>query len=300
MKFLKFLVVLLTIFTTSVFCYGYLNETEVISTIRSYYDRTPSELINNEYQKEIEESFVHLTDDFIADNYDELLDIYYTIMSSGMTEFTFFCGKNYDNCIEDVVNLNDDVELLSEMNNFVHVYNSFRSIKTTYTTNGKIMLSINRTYSNADIDKINSKLDELENKIINKNKSDYDNILSIHDYIINNSKYDIESESTNNFSDSSTAIGIFFNNLATCNGYTDAASLLMDRLNIKNIRITGENHIWNLVYLNGEWLHLDLTWDDPVSTDNRNYLEHTYFLINTKKLDDKHEYNKEIFKFLEK
>ena len=33
-----------------------------------------------------------------------------------------------------------------------------------------------------------------------------------------------------------------------------------------------------------EWLHLDLTWDDPVSNDGKDYLYHKYFLIDTKKL----------------
>ena len=39
-------------------------------------------------------------------------------------------------------------------------------------------------------------------------------------------------------------------------------------------------HIWNAVKVNDEWLHLDLTWDDPVSVgDNKDYLFHTYFLV---------------------
>lgn len=36
--------------------------------------------------------------------------------------------------------------------------------------------------------------------------------------------------------------------------------------------------------INGEWLHLDLTWDDPVSSDGKDYLYHKYFLIDTEEL----------------
>ncbi len=297
MKFLKFLVVVLTIFACLVFAYGYLTEKEVISTLINYYDRTPTVLVNNKYRKSIDESFVHLTNDFIADDRNELLNIYYTIMASGMTEFTFFCGTKYEGCIDEVLNINNDDDLLSQINNFVHVYNSFKSIKTTYTTNGKINLYINRVYSEEDINKINSKLDEIENKVIDRNKSDRDNIMSIHDYIINNTKYNVEDENKPN-TVSATAIGVLFKNLATCNGYTDTASLLMDRLNIKNIRISNDEHIWNLVYLDGKWLHLDLTWDDPVNNLNKDILLHDYFLKETKDMDDKHNYDKNIFNFI--
>ena len=191
------------------------------------------------------------------------------------------------------------------MNNFVHVYNSFRSIKTTYTTNGKVTLSINKVYSNDDINIINSKLDSIEKTIYKDAISEYDKILAIHDYIINNTKYNLKDENKIG-TPSSTAIGVLVNNLATCNGYTDTASLLLDRLNIPNVRISNENHIWNLVYTNGRWLHMDVTWDDPVNSLNKDMLTHDFFLKTTDEFDEigkiniknQHNFNKEIFNFI--
>ena len=136
--------------------------------------------------------------------------------------------------------------------------------KTTYTNNGKITLSIDKIYSNDDIIKINNKLDEIEKKLYDNSQTDYDKVLAIHDYIVNNTKYNIKDENKKN-TPSSTAIGVLFNNLATCNGYTDVVALLLDRINIPNIRISNDKHIWNLVYINNEWLHLDATWDDPIN-----------------------------------
>ena len=218
-------------------------------------------------------------------------------MSSGMNEFTFFCGNSYKGCIDEVLNINDDKDLLSQINNFVHVYNSFKSIKTTYTSNGKITIYLTRMYDEENINKINNKINELYYTIIDKNKSTRDNIKAIHDYIINNTKYNVNDENKP-YTESSTAVGVFFNNLATCNGYTDAASLLLDRLGVKNIRISNDDHIWNLVYLDGKWLHLDLTWDDPVNNLNKDLLFYDYFLKETKEMDDRHNYNKEVFNFI--
>jgi transglutaminase/protease-like cytokinesis protein 3 len=78
--------------------------------------------------------------------------------------------------------------------------------------------------------------------------------------------------------------------------------LFLEKLNIKSYRVSSEMHIWNALYLNNEWLNLDLTWDDPVASDGENYLEHNYFLIDTATLlrnnDSEHTFDKEVFQEL--
>ncbi len=306
MKILKSLVVLLTLFTCFTFCYGYLNDKEVFDTLINYYDRTPSILSYNEYTKDVDVDFVELTDDFEANNRQELLNIYYTIISSGMDEFTFFCAPEYTDCINEVIKISSkDSDILSQINNFVNVYNSFKNIKTIYTTSGKVTLTINKVYSNDDINTINSILDSIEETLYLDASSTYDKVLAIHDYIINNTKYNLDDENKTGTA-SSTAIGVFVKKLATCNGYTDAAALLLDRLDIPNVRVSNSNHIWNLVYIDNKWLHMDLTWDDPVNSLNKDILLHDYFLKTTAefeeieklKPDNKHTFNKEIYDFI--
>ena len=55
-------------------------------------------------------------------------------------------------------------------------------------------------------------------------------------------------------------------------------------IGIQNYKITASNHVWNLVNVDGTWYHLDLTWDDPVVSDGTEFLEHTYFMIDTNTL----------------
>lgn len=306
MKILKFLVACVAIFGITVFSYGYLKEYDVIDTIVNYYKKTPSTLENNLYYKDYSDIYMKTTDDFEANNKDELLKIYYTIVASGMDEFTFYCSNDYYDCTSDIVEINNDNSLLSKMNNFVNVFNTFKSVKTTYTNTGKITLSINKRYSNEDIEYVNSKIDEIYNKIIDNNKDIVDNIKSVHDYIINNTKYNVEEEDATVFTESTTAIGVLKNNLATCNGYTDVMSIFLDRLGVKNARITTNSHIWNVAYLNGEWLHIDVTGDDPVNDLNLDKLTYDYFLktyselkladIKNKSLDY-HDYDEVVYSF---
>ncbi|MNE93381.1 hypothetical protein D3C80_1912290 [compost metagenome] len=76
-------------------------------------------------------------------------------------------------------------------------------------------------------------------------------------------------------------------------------ALFLDRFGVPHIKVANENHIWNLVYLDGQWLHLDLTWDDPIVNTKEDMLLHTYFLITTQKLesiaDGEHGYDKGVY-----
>ena len=77
-------------------------------------------------------------------------------------------------------------------------------------------------------------------------------------------------------------------------------ALFLDYYNIPNFKISSDNHIWNAVYLNGEWRHLDLTWDDPVTTSGRDLLEYNFFLIDDNELKaqdlTEHTYDIDIYK----
>ena len=56
---------------------------------------------------------------------------------------------------------------------------------------------------------------------------------------------------------------------ATCSGYSELLSLMLDRVGIKSIVLEGESyingiregHAWNQVRINGKWYNCDLTWD---------------------------------------
>jgi len=76
--------------------------------------------------------------------------------------------------------------------------------------------------------------------------------------------------------------------------------LFLERMNLKQYRVSGVRHIWNAVEIDGVWYHLDLTWDDPVVNTKENLLLHNFFLITSKELDEKntgqHNYDVNIFK----
>ena len=78
--------------------------------------------------------------------------------------------------------------------------------------------------------------------------------------------------------------------------------LILERLGIENYKISSDNHVWNAVNLNNTWYHLDLTWDDPITSNNTPVLDHSFFLINTKKLLEiettEHQFDQDIYQEL--
>ncbi len=242
-------------------------------------------LDTNKYHKDASYLFVEETTNFTPYSYQDLLNIIYSIINNGWNSFTFYCPKEYSDCISDIKNISVNDTLLTEINNYANPFNSFSTLQTLYDDNGEITIKLTKTYTDEEIAIINDKLNTMLNSLITDNMSTKDKLLAIHDYIINNTKYD--TEKNNNGSSkyhSNTAYGVFLEGYATCNGYADAYALALDRLGIKNYKVSSSTHIWNAVYYNNEWLHIDLTWDDPVSSDGKDYLYHKYFLVNTEQM----------------
>lgn len=101
------------------------------------------------------------------------------------------------------------------------------------------------------------------------------NELAIHDYIVSHVEYEHDQNSKNR------AYDALFNHTTSCRGYTELFQTFMDMLGIQCISVTGiadnDNHIWNMVCIDNEWYHVDVTWDDPVGGGGM--MRHNYFNI---------------------
>lgn len=273
---------------------------KISNIIDKYFDNKDFIIAKaNDYYLENNYSFVkNYTDD--VSNKEELINYIYYVINTGSEYANGECTKEYTNCINDLKNIADDEEMLTIINNFVHPYNSFKTISFTYSNKGDFSLSIEHVYTKEEITEINYIVDNKIKDMIKDNMTISEKIKIIHDYIIDNTKYD--TLKTENINDptykSNTAYGVLIQGYGICSGYSDAMAIFLNALNIKNYKISNDSHIWNLIYVNGKWVHLDATWDDPISEFNEN--RDTYFLITyddlTKLNDDTHSFDKNIYK----
>lgn len=119
---------------------------------------------------------------------------------------------------------------------------------------------------------------------------DYEKELYLHDAIIQRCVYD---EHTDHQSD---AYGCLVEGRAVCSGYARATMLLLKKAGIETILVSGTgvsersgsvSHMWNIVWLDGEPYHLDVTWDDP-ETDENGTSTHLYCNLTTQAISADH------------
>ena len=100
---------------------------------------------------------------------------------------------------------------------------------------------------------------------------------ALHDWIVQHVSYDYTYSKY-------TAYDAIVNRSAVCQGYTLAYAALLEKAGIENdyCRSSAMNHMWNYVKIDGNWYHVDTTWDDPswgsTKDDRTGYVRHTYFL----------------------
>lgn len=289
---MKDVIKIIVMFSIVILIYIFRNNISTFVENEIIYGGSNRVLSYNEYYLNNDYSFVQNTDSGEAKTYNELINMFYSIINSGDDNYSFYC--KYSNCTNDVQNLISEQNTIANINNFVHPYNSFQSINIEVGANGRITIKTKKVYSKKQIDYINNYIEEFKNNNLNDSMTTSDKIKVFHDYIINNTVYDTEAKD-----ESYTAYNLITTGKSICGGYSDIMAIYLNNLGVKNYKITSPNHVWNLVYVDGIWYHIDATWDDPITNDNKQYLIHNFYMITTEelfKLDTvEHNFDKTVF-----
>jgi len=89
--------------------------------------------------------------------------------------------------------------------------------------------------------------------------SDLDKVIYLHDTIVDMTKYQALDSKT-----IFIASGVFLEGTAVCAGYAKALNVLLRRIGLETSYVASAslNHGWSYVKLDGQWYHIDPTWDD--------------------------------------
>lgn len=114
---------------------------------------------------------------------------------------------------------------------------------------------------------------------------------AIHDYIVANVAYDLK------YQDHS-AYAALVKGQAVCQGYALLLYKMLDKAGIKARIITGkaggEKHAWNMVNLDGNWYHIDATWDDP-APDIPGRVLYNYYNRSDEQMAATHDWNRALY-----
>jgi len=117
-------------------------------------------------------------------------------------------------------------------------------------------------------------------------------IKAIHDYLASHATYDhtayqeilADSHADSlRVDQSQEAYGILVAGTAVCNGYAKAFQAMAQAAGLQTVIVTGTatglttgGHAWNRVLVDGQWLTVDVTWDDA---DGASPTRYDYFLV---------------------
>lgn len=122
---------------------------------------------------------------------------------------------------------------------------------------------------------------------VNSSMSKLEKAMVLHDYIVQNTTYSEKLSQAYRL----TEEGVFLKHKANCQGYSLAYGILLEKAGIPVQYISSDemSHMWNLVKLNGKWYHVDVTWDDPVDSnegkDQYGLVRHKNFLCSSAKFE---------------
>ena len=122
-----------------------------------------------------------------------------------------------------------------------------------------------------------------EIKVMVENKTEYEAELIIHNYIVQNCIYTIDTQNCNNL------YGCLIEGKANCEGYSSAFMYLLRQVGIEATQVIGEikynnetiGHSWNLVKIDGEYYYVDVCWNDLEDTPEYADIDYHYAFFNT-------------------
>ena len=164
-------------------------------------------------------------------------------------------------------------------NNMAYLnYQSCDKFQTTSSISGNYISTV--AWKNYNSDYIN-RLDKMKHSIneflatVDDNMSDTEKVLLAHEYIVNKAYYKDSGDVR------SCASGILADGYGVCESYSESLGVLLHYMGIEYDLVISNsmNHEWLMVCLDGQWYHIDPTWDDTRAGTNAIY-QHRFLLKN--------------------
>lgn len=160
-------------------------------------------------------------------------------------------------------------------------------------TGNKGTITFKMTYL-TDLEKelyVNAQVDQILPKIIKKGATEFEKVKAVHDYIVLNGSY-----SSNTKNSQYITYTFLTEQKGVCQAYSLLMYKMLEELNVEAKYVKGysnnERHAWILAKVNGEWYHVDPTWDDPVGNKN-DEVRYKYFMLTDKQMAKTHFWEKD-------
>ena len=189
-------------------------------------------------------------------------------------------------------NISDEITFDDIFNCYQMIYNDeFRLFNITTTIEYVLnpskeyitRVSFVYSYDKTATDRMKAEIDDAADSILSQitpSMGDYEIVKLIHDSIVKDCTY---FENT----DKNTIYGCLVKKQALCQGYSKAFTYLCSLVGIEAGEVLGianEEHMWNIVRMDGDYYHIDLTWDDPDKEQFPDSVRYDYFCLTDERI----------------
>ncbi|MEE0800683.1 MAG: transglutaminase domain-containing protein, partial [Gemmiger sp.] len=138
--------------------------------------------------------------------------------------------------------------------------------------------------SQEDCDRMLARVLRLTEDAQNNCATDLEKVIYVHDWLVQNIAYDSANMNTVILDDHNMRNALL-EGRAVCDGYSKTYICVLNRLGIPAVLVTSSqlNHAWSLVQLDGQWYHVDCTFDDALcpTSDKLGRCLHSNLLTST-------------------
>ena len=135
------------------------------------------------------------------------------------------------------------------------------------------------------------KAEKIIKDVIHPGMTDMERARALHDFMVKHYSYNLTS--------GGAATTMLLTDQGVCEAYSRVYYLLTEMAGLEAhivIGITGGPHAWNMVRVDGEWYHVDVTWDDCITPEETREsgevdISRRYFLINDVEMGQDHRWS---------
>lgn len=181
-----------------------------------------------------------------------------------------------------------DIEIVQVLSAFLHDHPEVYWLSNQYgysIGNSRTSVQLYSVISPAECNKLSKRMVSEISLILQsipENVDALDREIYLYQTLIARCEYDDAAVSDDSDWRAHSVVGVLLDGSAVCEGYARALQLLLCQSGIPSMVITGTAggaHMWNLARIDGQWYHLDVTWDDNGELPAYRYLNLTDKMI---------------------
>jgi hypothetical protein len=128
------------------------------------------------------------------------------------------------------------------------------------------------------VQEVQAAADNIRDKIASQTNVPWKQLLLLHDELVRTIEYETSQDQQFN-----NAYSALIGRKTLCQGYAQSFQMIAQSLGFKVKMVMGESdgvgHAWNIVRLDGQYYHIDVTFDDPVPDGgSAKPIQHVHFL----------------------